>query len=148
MFTWEVIWIGGLLHLSGLPHLPGVPCLHVNKPLVSKILKYTRFDSIFLLLFLSTRKMMVNISTKRNCVEAVLNRILFCWNALKRKWENSIQRFVCLLWLIASRKRTNSLCTQLNYIKITQEPHTTPEIIVRILSIHKSRVTLSQGWSE
>ena len=128
--------------------LTWIPCLHVNRPLVSQILKCSGFASIFLLLFLSTRKMMVNISTKRNCVEAVLNRILICWNALKRKWENSIQRFVCLLWLIASRERRNSLCTQLNYITITQEPHTTPEIIVRILSIHKSRVTLSQGWSE
>lgn len=148
MFTWEAIWTGELLHLNGLPHLTGVPCHHVNRPLVSKILKYTRFDSIFLLLFLSTRKMMVNISTKRNCVEAVLNRILICWNALKRKWENSIQRFVCLFWLIASRKRRNSLCTQLNCIKITREPHITPEIIVRILSIHKSRVILFQGSSE
>ena len=28
----EIIWTGGLPHLSGLPHLPGVPRLHVNKP--------------------------------------------------------------------------------------------------------------------
>ena len=32
---WEVIWTGGLPHLSELPHLPGVPHLHVNTPLVS-----------------------------------------------------------------------------------------------------------------
>ena len=30
---WEIIWTGGLPHLSGLPHLPGVPHLHVNRPL-------------------------------------------------------------------------------------------------------------------
>ena len=30
---WEIIWAGGLPHLSGLPHLPGVPHLHVNTPL-------------------------------------------------------------------------------------------------------------------
>ena len=29
---WEIIWIGGLPHLSGLPHLPGFPHLHVNRP--------------------------------------------------------------------------------------------------------------------
>ena len=29
----EIIWTGGLPHLSGLPHLPGVPHLHVNRPL-------------------------------------------------------------------------------------------------------------------
>ena len=34
---WEIIWTGGLLHLSGLPHLPGVPHLHVNRPLVFTI---------------------------------------------------------------------------------------------------------------
>ena len=28
----EIIWTGGLPHLSGLPHLPGVPHLHVNSP--------------------------------------------------------------------------------------------------------------------
>ena len=32
---WEIIWTGGLPHLSGLPHLPGVPHLHVNRPLGS-----------------------------------------------------------------------------------------------------------------
>ena len=26
----EILWAGGLPHLSGLPHLPGVPLLHVN----------------------------------------------------------------------------------------------------------------------
>ena len=31
---WEIIWTGGLPHLSQLPHLPGVPHLHVNRPLV------------------------------------------------------------------------------------------------------------------
>ena len=31
---WEIIWTGGLPHLSGLPHLPGVSHLHVNRPLV------------------------------------------------------------------------------------------------------------------
>ena len=30
---WEIIWTGGLPHLSGLPHLPGVPLLHINRPL-------------------------------------------------------------------------------------------------------------------
>ena len=30
---WEIIWTGGLLHLSGLHHLSGVPHLHVNRPL-------------------------------------------------------------------------------------------------------------------
>ena len=30
---WEIIWTGGLPHLSGLPRLPGVPHLHVNRPL-------------------------------------------------------------------------------------------------------------------
>ena len=30
---WEIIWTGGLPHLSELPHLPGVPHLHVNRPL-------------------------------------------------------------------------------------------------------------------
>ena len=34
---WEIIWTGGLLHLSGLPHLPGVPHLHINRPLVFNI---------------------------------------------------------------------------------------------------------------
>ena len=28
----EIIWTGGLPHLSGLPHLPGVPHLYVNRP--------------------------------------------------------------------------------------------------------------------
>ena len=28
----DIIWTGGLPHLSGLPHLPGVPHLHVNRP--------------------------------------------------------------------------------------------------------------------
>ena len=28
----EIIWTGGLPHLSGLPHLPGVPHLHINRP--------------------------------------------------------------------------------------------------------------------
>ena len=32
---WEIIWPGGLPHLSGLPHLPGVPHIHVNRPLDS-----------------------------------------------------------------------------------------------------------------
>ena len=26
----EILWAGGLPHVSGLPHLPGVPLLHVN----------------------------------------------------------------------------------------------------------------------
>ena len=30
---WEIIWTGGLPHLSELPHLPGVPYLYVNRPL-------------------------------------------------------------------------------------------------------------------
>ena len=29
----EIIYTGGLPHLSGLPHLPGFPHLHVNMPL-------------------------------------------------------------------------------------------------------------------
>ena len=29
----EIVWTGGLPHLSGLPHLPGVPHFHVNRPL-------------------------------------------------------------------------------------------------------------------
>ena len=29
---WEIIWTGGLPHLSGLPHQTGVPHLHVNRP--------------------------------------------------------------------------------------------------------------------
>ena len=33
---WDIIWTGGLPHLSGLPHLPGVPHLHVNRPLERK----------------------------------------------------------------------------------------------------------------
>ena len=33
----EIIWTGGLPHLSGLPHLPGVPRLRVNRPLDIKI---------------------------------------------------------------------------------------------------------------
>ena len=32
MTTWQIIWTGGLPHLSVLPHLPGVPHLHVNRP--------------------------------------------------------------------------------------------------------------------
>ena len=28
---WEIIYTGGLPHLSGLPHLPGVPHLYVNR---------------------------------------------------------------------------------------------------------------------
>ena len=32
---WEIIWTGGLPHLSGLPHLPGVPHLHLNRALGS-----------------------------------------------------------------------------------------------------------------
>ena len=32
---WEIIWTGGLPHLSGLPHLPGVPHLYVNRTLGS-----------------------------------------------------------------------------------------------------------------
>ena len=31
---WEIIWSGGLPHLTGLPHLPGVPYLHVNRSIV------------------------------------------------------------------------------------------------------------------
>ena len=33
---WEIIWTGGLPHLSRLPHLPGVPRLNVNRPLIMK----------------------------------------------------------------------------------------------------------------
>ena len=29
---WEIIWTGGLPHLSRLPDLPGVPHFHVNRP--------------------------------------------------------------------------------------------------------------------
>ena len=29
---WEIIWTGGLPHLSEFPHLPGVPHPHVNRP--------------------------------------------------------------------------------------------------------------------
>ena len=32
--NWEIIWTGGLPHLSALPNPPGVPHLHVNRPLV------------------------------------------------------------------------------------------------------------------
>ena len=32
---WEIMWTGGLPHLSGLPHLPGIPHLHVNRALGS-----------------------------------------------------------------------------------------------------------------
>ena len=32
---WEIIWRGGLPHLSRLPHLPGVPHLYVNRPEVT-----------------------------------------------------------------------------------------------------------------
>ena len=32
---WEIIWTGGLPHLSGLPYLPGVPLLYVNRTLGS-----------------------------------------------------------------------------------------------------------------
>ena len=30
---WEIIWTGGLPHLSGLPHSLGATHLHVNRPL-------------------------------------------------------------------------------------------------------------------
>ena len=43
ILKWEIIWTGGLPHLSGLPHLPGVPHLHVNRPSISGI---ERFDCI------------------------------------------------------------------------------------------------------
>ena len=33
---WEIVWTGGLPHLSRLPHLFGVPHLHVNRPLLDK----------------------------------------------------------------------------------------------------------------
>ena len=32
---WEIIWTGGLPHISGSPHLPEIPHLHVNRPLDS-----------------------------------------------------------------------------------------------------------------
>ena len=34
---WEIMWTGGLPHLSRLPHLPKVPHLHVNRPLIPRI---------------------------------------------------------------------------------------------------------------
>ena len=30
---WQIIWTGGLHHLSELPPLTGVPHIHVNRPL-------------------------------------------------------------------------------------------------------------------
>ena len=33
---WEIIWTGGLPHISGLPHVPGVPHLHINRFLFSQ----------------------------------------------------------------------------------------------------------------
>ena len=33
----EIIWTGGLPHLSELPHLPGVPHPHVNRPYFTSI---------------------------------------------------------------------------------------------------------------
>ena len=39
---WEIIWTGGLPHLSGLPHLPGVFHLHVNR-----LLTYCSFIILF-----------------------------------------------------------------------------------------------------
>ena len=32
--NWEIVWTGGLPHISALPNLPGVPHLHVNRPWV------------------------------------------------------------------------------------------------------------------
>ena len=37
----EIIWTGGLPHLSGLPHLPGVPHFHVNRRQVMQVLFFT-----------------------------------------------------------------------------------------------------------
>ena len=37
----EIIWTGGLPHLSGLPHLPGVPHFHVNRRQVMQVLFLT-----------------------------------------------------------------------------------------------------------
>ena len=37
----EIIWTGGLPHLSGLPHLPGVPHFHVNRLQVMQVLFVT-----------------------------------------------------------------------------------------------------------
>ena len=40
---WEIIWTGGLPHLSGLPHLLWVPHLHVNRPLVDLWLLFNNY---------------------------------------------------------------------------------------------------------
>ena len=42
---WEIIWTGGLSHLSGLPHLPWVPHLYVNRPLVGCVVYWLEFQA-------------------------------------------------------------------------------------------------------
>ena len=46
---WEIIWTGGLPHLSGLTHLHGIPHLLVNRPLEGGL--YPREAWVFFLLF-------------------------------------------------------------------------------------------------
>ena len=43
---WEIIWTGGLPHLSGLPYLPGVPLLHVNRPLKVSPSPFLQFQEL------------------------------------------------------------------------------------------------------
>ena len=44
---WEIIWKGGLPHLSGLPHLPGVPHLHVRACLIKFAVFCNNFNFAF-----------------------------------------------------------------------------------------------------
>jgi len=54
---WEIIWTGGLPHLSGLPHLPGVPLLHVNWPLEIYLrLNVTKYNIVTALFIFFTWK--------------------------------------------------------------------------------------------
>ena len=43
----EIIWTNGLPHLSGLPRLPGVPHLHVNRPLILRVLSLAGANDSF-----------------------------------------------------------------------------------------------------
>ena len=45
---WEIIWTGGLPHLSRSPQLPRLPYLHVNKPLIAERLTRSILSYLYL----------------------------------------------------------------------------------------------------
>ena len=93
---WEIIWTGGLPHLSGLPHLPGVPHLHVNRPLDASFRKIvisfmlsvlrlgsfvsrTKYWNASCFSLVTQRSKGGEIVTKRSLVAKMKNNWYFLW---------------------------------------------------------------------